>query len=225
MDKIKKFFTELYANIKFIYDFTTDPKISRLRVFLIWAALSVVSSSVIYVTIATWQVHVPTVSNQLKTVNPLIGMLFGTNILPILFLLTNGLRGYHKAFNDILQGIYSKFKRKTLAELQAEYGDEGLDLLRTVNIGRFVAGFVMLELIIVGWALFSYWVLGGNFTGLGLIGYIFDDLLMGAVVFLLEGFYAMKDALGATGKVYKLELATQVSDVVNKEELDQITKS
>ena len=221
MDKIKQFFMDIYNSVKFVYDFSTDPKISRLRVFVVWFALSLVSSIAIYVTISTWQVHVPSVASQVKTTNPLISMLFGTSVLPFLFLLTNGLRGFHRIFNNMLQGIYKKFQRKTISELQEEYGEEGLELLRTVNIGRFVAGFVALEVIIVGWALLSYYLLGGNLTVLALIGYVFDDLLMGAIVFLLEGFYAISDALGATSKVYKLQLATAQSDAVTKAEVDK----
>lgn len=224
MDKITKFFEDLGNAISFIWTFSTDEKISRLRVFVLWFFAAVIPSFVIYNSINHWQTHIPGLNTASQTSGVFWSMIFGTSIIPILFFITNGLRGYHKLFNELTDLIYSRFERKTLDELEMDYGSEGIEHLKAVNLGRFIGGFFTLELIIVGWATINYFLVGGNFTGLAWLGYVGDDLFMGAVVFVLESIYCIKDGLMATNKVYKLKLATVQSDAVTKAEVDEMVE-
>lgn len=206
MESIKNFFEDLWNTVKFIYNFATDKKISRLRVLAIWSLTSIIPSFLIYVTINTWQVHIPGVESAQGGGNSLVSLIAGTSILPILFFITNGLRGYHELFNKILESFFKNFQVKDLTALTNEYGaDEAYRMIKKVDLGKYVSAFVLLEFLIIGWATASYFMFGGNLTGLGWLGYVADDLLMGAIVFILEGVYCITDALIEAPKVYKLK--------------------
>lgn len=206
MEPIRNFFEDLWNTVKFIYKFTTDKKISRLRVLILWSLTSVIPSFLIYVTINTWQVHIPGVESAQGGSNSLVSLIAGTSILPILFFITNGLRGYHELFNNILESFFNNFEKRSVTSLCTEFGpEEGMKKLRKVDLGKYVSAFVLLEFLIIGWATTSYFIFGGNLTGLGWLGYVADDLLMGAIVFILEGVYCITDGLLEAPKVYKLK--------------------
>lgn len=205
---IRDFFSDSLTALKFVWDFSTDPKISRLRVFLVWEISALIPSFIIYNSINHWQTHIPGVNSATQSGSILLNMIIGTSIIPLLFFITNGLRGFHKAFNSVIDFLYSRLERKSVDELQVEYGTEGIELLKRVNLGKFIAGFLLLEILIVGWATVSYFLFGGNLTGLAWLGYVGDDLFMGAVVFILESIYCIFDGIAAAPSIYRLKVAT-----------------
>ena len=197
---------DLLNIFSYIFKFLTDPKLERLRIFILWGAIAFLPSISIYIIINTWQIHIPGVEVAITKNNPLWNMMLGTSILPILFFFTKGLRGYHIIFNNCLEFIFNKFERKSIEELEEEYGETGLNKLKKVNIGRYVAAFIVLELLILIWAIISYFILGSNITGLSLLGSIADELLLEVIVFGLEGIYCIFDAVVEIPSVYKLRL-------------------
>jgi hypothetical protein len=205
MESIKKFFLDIVSIFKYIYQFSTNEEISRLRVLIVWALTSLIPSFIIYVTINTWQVHIPGVELRSQGGNSFLGLVAGTSILPILFFITNGLRGYHELFNTIIEKFFDNFERRSFTSLCQEYGnEEAVKKLRKVDLGKYVSAFVILEFIIIGWAIINYFMFGNTLSGLGLFGYVSDDLLLGALVFLLEGIYCIADSIIEAPNVYKL---------------------
>lgn len=217
MEAIKKFFLDLGSIFSYMYQFATNKEISRLRVLIVWALTSLVPSFIIYVTINTWQVHIPGVETSTQGGNSFLGLVAGTSILPILFFITNGLRGYHELFNTIIEKFFDNFERRSFTSLCQEYGtEEAMKKLRKVDLGKYVSAFVILEFIIIGWATANYFAFGNALSGLGLFGYVADDLLLGAIVFLLEGIYCIADGIIEAPSVYKLKPIFQ-SQAVGKE--------
>lgn len=204
INELKDFFVDVFNIFKYVYDFGSSGRIARLRIFLVWLALTLIPTFFIYFTINAWQVHIPNLEGDVSS-NGLVSMLLGTSILPILFFFTKGLRGYHKLFSNIIRSLFNNFVLKSSRELEEEFGEEGLEKLRVVNLGQHVSGFLLLEFIIIGWATFSYFAFGGNMTGLAWFGYIADDLLLGALVFILEAGYCVFDAIAEAPNVYKLK--------------------
>ena len=201
---IAGFFEEVLNIFRYIYHFLNSDKIARLRILVVWSILTLIPTFFIYFTINAWQVHIPNLEGNIST-NGFVNMLIGTSILPILFFFTKGLRGYHQLFNNVLQALFNNFRLKSSTELELQYGDEGLEKLRLVNLGQHVSGFLLLEVLILGWATFSYFAFGGNMTGLAWFGYVADDLLLGAWVFILEAVYSVADALKEAPNVYTLK--------------------
>jgi len=215
IDTISKFFIDLTSIAKYIYKFSTDDEIQRLRVLIVWFLTSLVPSVVIAFTINTWQVHIPGVEAAQGN-SSLIGYLAGTSILPILFFITNGLRGYHEMFNNILEAFFSNFEKRSMEDLIEEHGEkEALKKVKKVDLGRYISAFLLLEFIIIGWATMNYFFFGGALTGLGLAGYVLDDLLLGAIVLILEGIYSVADGLVEASTVYRLKPMFQ-SQAVDK---------
>lgn len=200
------FFADLGNTAKFLFDFATDKKISRLRVLLVWTLVALIPSFFIYFTINTWQVHIPGMEAANANNASIISMVFSTSILPVMFFLTNGLRGYHSVYNYILDGIFSRFELMPFDEMIEKYGEDAPNKIKTVNIAKHVSGFVILEFIIIGWATASYFLFGGNMTGLGVVGYVGDDLLMGAIVFVLEGIYSVFDGFAEGKDIYRIKV-------------------
>lgn len=204
---IKGFIDDIFSIFSFIYDFLTNDEIARLRIFFTWLAITLIPSIFIYFTINTWQVHIPQLEATVgNSGNPFINMIIGTSILPVLFFITKGLRGYHILFNEFVESIFNKFRRLSFEELEEKYGyEEAVVKVRKVDIAKYVAGFLSLEFIILGWATISYFFFGGNMTGLAWFGYVLDDLGLGAIVFILEGVYALVDGTVESSNVYALK--------------------
>ena len=208
INNVVDFFKDIYNILIFSYKFITDDKISRLRIFVSWLIITLIPSVFIYFTINTWQVHIPNIEAQ-NTTNPLVGMIVGSSILPVLFFITKGLRGYHNLFNKTIEAFFSNFKERDFDSLEEEFGAEvSSEKLRKVAIGKHVAAFVILEFVILGWATLGYFLFGGNMTGLAWFGYVADDLLLGAIVFILEGIYSIFDGIIESKDVYRLKPIT-----------------
>lgn len=191
-------------SIKFVYTFLVSDKVKRLRVFLFWSLIALLPSLYISWTIQGVQTQVVGVGVQPG--NSLLPMLAGSSILPVLFTVTGGLRGYHKAFSTTLIKVFSKFERKDTVELETEYGvEEGDLIIKKVDTAVYFAAFFFLEIIIVGWDLALFPLLGSLST-LGLFGYLADNLLLGAVVLILEGIYTLIDGVKEAPKLYKVKL-------------------
>lgn len=206
MNDIKKFFLDLGRIAKYVYKFGTDDEISRLRVLIVWSFIAIVPSIVIAFTISSWQIHVPGVETGQGASLGLTGLLAGTSVLPILFFITNGLRGYHELFNVTIEKFFNNFEKRSVTSLCTEFGpEEGMRKLRKVDLAKYISAFLLLEFIIIGWATTNYFIFGGNSTSLGLAGYVLDDLLMGAIVLILEGVYSIADGIIESPKVYKLK--------------------
>lgn len=205
MEAIKKFFLDLGNIFKYIYQFSTNEDISRLRVFLIWGLVSLIPSFVIAFTVNTWQVHIPGVESQQNN-NGLLGYITSTSILPLLFFITNGLRGYHEVFNKLIDALFSKFEMRNMEELIIEFGQEDtMKKLKRVDLARYISAFLLLEFIIISWAIINYFFFGRALTELGLAGYILDDLLLGAIVLILEGVCSIFDGFIELPSVYKIK--------------------
>lgn len=204
---VLNFFIDLFNSVKFIYQFFTNEKISRLRILFIWSLVAVLPSLFIYITINTWQVHIPGVeAGNSANGSTLINLLVSTSVVPLLFFYTNGLRGYHKMYIYIVESLFSRFEVKPMKDLVEEFGlYEATEKIKTVDISKYITGLLLLEFIIMGWALFSFFIFGGNLTGLGLVGYCADDLLMGAIVFILEGIYFATDGIKTAPSIYQLK--------------------
>lgn len=221
---ITNFFSDVFETIKYIYDFSTNKKISRLRVFFVWSLVALIPSFFIYFTINTWQVHIPGVEAASANNSSIISMILSTSILPVLFFLTNGLRGYHNVFNYLLEAIFSRFELVPAEELLELYGTDATEMIKKVNLGKHVSGFLMLELMIISWATISYFLFGGNMSGLGLFGYIGDDLLMGAIVFVLEGIYCIVDGIVEASHVYRLKPLFAAGDDAKTDKWIEVTE-
>lgn len=208
---IKSTYSGFRNNLGFIADFFANEDITRLRVFIIWSLGAMIPSLFIAWTINNWQIHVPGVEVGTNQPNTIVPMLVGSSILPILFTFTKGLRGYHSSFNKVIEGIFSKFKKKSTDELEKEFSEEVAALkINKVNRAFYFSAFLSLELLIVGWDLALYPFLGAM-SGLGLFGYISDNLLLGAYVLILEGIYTIFDGLVEAPDVY--ELKVEVPDI------------
>lgn len=206
LNAIIGFFKDLGTIGNYIYKFSTDDEIARLRVFLVWFVVALIPSVAIAFTINTWQVHIPGVEVAQNGSGSVWGNIAGTSILPILFFITKGLRGYHEMFNNILEAFFSNLERRTMEDMIKEYGEkEALKKVKKVDLGRYISAFLLLEFIIIGWATTNYFFFGGALTGLGLAGYVLDDLLMGAIVLVLEGVYSVADGVLEAPSVYKLK--------------------
>ena len=196
----------LKNNLGFIADFFTNEDIERLRIFILWSVGAAAPSLFIAWTIQTWQLHVPGLEVGANQTNSLIPMLVGSSILPILFTFTKGLRGYHNTFSKIIESIFSNFRKRSREELVEQFGVEiANDKINKVNRAFYFSAFLALELLIVGWDLALYPFLG-NMSGLGLIGYISDNLLLGAYVLILEGVYTTFDGIVDAPDVYELKV-------------------
>jgi len=226
---IKSTYSGVKNNLGFIANFFANDDIKRLRVFIIWSLGAMIPSVFIAWTIQTWQIHVPGIEVGQNQSNPLLPMLIGSSILPLLFTVTKGLRGYHNTFNSIIQNIFSNFRKKPTEQLVKYFGaDIAAKKLDRVNRAFYFAAFLFLELLIVGWDLVLYPFLG-QMSGLGLFGYISDNLLLGAYVLILEGVYTIFDGVIDAPDVYELNVeipnpialvtGTNVIDVI--EELDE----
>jgi len=203
---IKSIYSGFRNNLGFVAGFFTNDDIKRLRVFILWSMGAAMPSFFIAWTIQTWQIHVPGIEVGANQPNTLLPMLIGSSILPILFTFTGGLRGYHSTFNGVIQGIFSKFRKKTSEELIEDFGpDLAARKLDRVNRAFYFAAFLALELLIVGWDLALYPFLG-QMSGLGLFGYISDNLLLGAYVLILEGVYTIFDGVLDAPDVYELKV-------------------
>lgn len=203
---IKSTYSGFKNNLGFIASFFANEEITRLRVFIIWSLGAALPSLFIAWTINNWQIHVPGVEVGANQPNTIVPMLVGSSILPILFTFTKGLRGYHSNFNSVIQAIFSKFRKKTSEELIEDFGPElAARKLDRVNRAFYFAAFLSLELLIVGWDLSLYPFLG-TMSGLGLFGYISDNLLLGAYVLILEGIYTIFDGLIDAPDVYELKV-------------------
>jgi len=203
---IKNIYTGVKNNAGFVSDFMTNPDITRLRVFIIWSIGAAMPSLFIAWTIQTWQIHVPGIEVGSNQPNTLLPMLLGSSILPVLFTFTKGLRGYHNAFNSVIEGVFSKFRKRSRTELVELFGEELADgKINRVNRAFYFSAFLSLELLIVGWDLSLYPFLG-TMSGLGLFGYISDNLLLGAYVLILEGIYTTVDGLADAPDVYELKV-------------------
>lgn len=206
MEKIKEFFGSFCSIFKFLRTLATDEKLSRLRILIIWSLSSFILSFVIYNTIQKWQVFIPAIEligNHKPQQNSLFNMIIGTSVISILFFITDGIRGYHKMFNELIELPFKAFTRKSVSELVEEFGNEGIEKLKKVNFFKKIAGFIVLELILILWSIFTYFFVGGIPSGLGLLGYMADDLLLGIYLFFLEGFYSIYDGLSVVSQVYK----------------------
>ena len=208
-------------SLKFVYTFLVSDKVNRLRVLIFWSIIALLPSLYISWTIQGVQTQVVGVGVQPG--NSLIPMLAGSSILPVLFTITGGLRGYHKAFSGTLISIFSKFERKTTNELEEEYGKEESALkIKKVDTAIYFSAFFFLEAIIVGWDLALFPFLGSLST-LGLFGYLADNLLLGAFVLILEGFYTLIDGIAEAGNLYRVKIPSLMPSQKNvKESVDKI---
>lgn len=224
---IKSTYSGFKNNLGFVADFFGNDDITRLRVFIIWSLGAMIPSLFIAWTIQTWQIHVPGIEVGQNQPNTLLPMLIGSSILPVLFTFTRGLRGYHSTFNGIIQGIFSKFRKKSTEELVEDFGVElAAKKLDRVNRAFYFAAFLFLELLIVGWDLALYPFLG-QMSGLGLFGYISDNLLLGAYVLILEGIYTIFDGVIDAPDVYelKVDVSGMVPTVFKKDTLEALNNS
>ena len=187
----------------YIYKLCTDPEISRLRVLLGWGIVSIAIDAVTYGIITTngnYSANVESASSS----NPMFILVFGTSLLPILFYFTNGLNGFHKAFEAISKKIFSKFYEVPEAELIEEYGeDEGKLLKERVYNMQNLSGFLFLEILILGYGFIGYFFFG-RMNQLALLGYMADDLVLGAIVFIAEAIRTITVGWKAAPIVYKL---------------------
>ena len=226
MKGVSTFFADLVKIAKYIYKFSTDDDIARLRVFIVWFTTALIPSVVIAFSISKWQVSIPGLEVSTNTGGGIVGYITGTSILPILFFITKGLRGYHEMFNNILETFFGNFQRRSMEEMIVEYGEqEALKKVKRVDLGRYISAFLTLEFIIIGWATINYFFFGGSLSGLGLAGYVLDDLLMGAIVLILEGIYSVADGVLEAPSVYKLkpiDLPTLGSNLPNSNVVDEV---
>lgn len=221
LNPITNFLKDLQSIGGYIYKFSTDIEILRLRVFIVWSLIALIPSIAIAFTINTWQVHIPGVEYAQNSGGGLWGYIAGTSILPILFFLTKGLRGYHELYNNLLEDFFSNFEKRSMESMILEYGEEeSLKKIKKVDLGRYISAFLILELVIIGWAVANYFFFGGALTGLGLAGYVLDDLLLGAIVLILEGIYSVADGLLEAPSVYIVKAVELPTFKVKKQTID-----
>ena len=205
-------------NFKFMWAFLMNDDVKRLRVFIFWSFIALLPSLYISWTIQGVQTQVVGVNAQ--SGNSLLPMLIGSAILPVLFTITGGLRGYHEAFSNTVIKLYSKFERKTTSELVEEFGQEEANLIvKKVDTAIYFAAFFFLEIIIFGWDL-SLFPFLGKLSTLGIFGYLSDNLLLGAFVLLLEGFYTQVDGLAMAPKLFKMKVSLPFTK--DKEKVEEV---
>ena len=186
-------------NFKFLVTFFTDEDITRLRVFLTWFLVSIAPALYIVATINHWLD-----ADYTKDTSLLVPMFFGSLVLPITFTITKGLRGFHRTWARFIDFVLSRFERRSYEDLAEEFGpDEAKEKIRKVNVAINFSAFLVLELLIIGWDVALYPFFRSIF-GLGLAAYISDDLLRGAIVLLLEGFYSTIDGIKEGTNIYKV---------------------
>jgi len=182
---------------KFIWEFVKSPELSRLRTFTVWAiGCSLPTLSIILYTLK-YQTYLP--NDRDDILQYVLSMMAGVSIVPTLFLFTNGLRGYHKTFNLVISKIALLFKFKDLEE-----DEQNKSLLQDLETARAVLGFLSLEFIIIGWDVMIYIFSKNNMSGLSLFGFMSDNLLVGAFIFILEASNVVWRGALALPKLYTL---------------------
>ncbi len=172
-------------SFQFIQTFFTSPKLSRLRVFIMWSLLcSTPTIYIVGVTLQT-QVYVPGMPGT-DLIQYFISMASGIFVVPLLFTITNGLRGYHILFSKLLGNLGYFFVPKSQEELAEELGPLLPEKVMQMEQTATILGFLTLEFIIIGWDLVIYFLFNGSMSGLSLLGFMSDNLLIAAFIFLLE---------------------------------------
>lgn len=172
-------------SFQFIKTFFTNSKLSRLRVFIMWSFLcSTPTIYIVGVTLQT-QVYVPGMPGT-DLIQYFISMASGIFVVPLLFTLTNGLRGYHTLFSKLLGNLGYFFVPKSQEELAEELGPLLPEKVMQMEQTATILGFLTLEFIIIGWDIIVYVLFNNGMTGLSLLGFMSDNLLIGALIFILE---------------------------------------
>lgn len=207
--------------ILMLWALATEEESNRFRVLLFWGGLSVISSLVLSYMMNKWQVHVPEMP-QGNQGRPLLSMLLSGSILPVIFVFTNGLRGYHSVFNACVEAIYNRFYMKSDLQMAEQYGEkEGTKKKERVIVMKYMAGFLFLEVVIIAFGVIGYFA-WGRLQGLSAFVFTGDDLFLGAFVFVTEGVFIMLDGLRAAPSVFSLKAIPEADD---KKELDNVVES
>lgn len=189
--------------LRSLWQLGTDQESSRFRVFMIWTTLSIGSSITFRYLVNTWQLNVANL-NSSNAGYPLLSMVIGSSILPVIFTLTNGINGYHKWFNYLLSKILPAGDE--LEILTTKYGkDLGIEKEEKLLIMKNLLGFLLLELLIIAWGAFGYFVFS-PLQGLSGLAYIADDLFLGALVFIIGLLHATVEGLAILSDVYTTNL-------------------
>lgn len=169
-------------SFQFIQTFFTNPKLSRLRVFIMWSLLC--SAPTLYIILVTLQTQTYIPGMGTDVTQYFISMASGIIVVPTLFTLTNGLRGYHILFSKILGNLGYFFVPKSQEELAEELGPLLPEKVMQMEQTATILGFLTLEFIIIGWDVVVYIL--NNMSGLSLLGFMSDNLLIAAFIFILE---------------------------------------
>jgi hypothetical protein len=141
-------------------------------------------------------------------------MLGGSSIVPVLFTLTNGLRGYHSLFSRTAGLLGTLFVPKPIEELETEFGPLLPEKVMRMEASATVLGFLTLEGIIIGWDVLIY-ILFNRMSGLSLFGFMSDNLMIGAFIFILEASNVVREGALSFFQLHDLKLKRNTN---NKEE-------
>lgn len=211
--------------LSFLKILLKNPKLLKLRIFTSWVVIcSIPTTYVVLITLKS-QTFIPGTYNDWSLTNYLFQMWSGIFVVPLLFTLTNGLRGYHILFSKILGNLGYFFVPKSQEELAEELGPLLPEKVMQMEQSATILGFLTLEFIIIGWDVVVYIL--NNMSGLSLLGFLSDNLLIGAFIFILEACNVVVVGSKSFLQLHTLKLTKVIKSDKNQEaeEIEESSKS
>lgn len=194
----------------------TSPSLSRFRTLLLWTVISYTPALLIYKGILQWTIYIPGADISANNSMSFVALILGSSFLPILFFLTNGLKGYHDCCDQILNNSFGLFKKREVEVTERAVLDQAVV---AVEEAKMVVSFLLLELMIISWDSMLYFFFNQNLSSISFFGFISDSLLLAMLVFVIESVAIVVRGIKASFYAYELK------NLFNQEEPDEVSES